>query len=265
MKQVTPYSALATVYDAVMAHVDYEAWADFLLHIVEMSLVELAGAQKPVAGGKELEDLRVLEMAAGTGLMTEELLEQSGWRIAVTDGSADMLARARQRLQPFQDRCSFEELDYSSEWSSNAAPFDLQVLLYDGLNYLLTTDEVDLLMHGVRGAASEGGLFVFDQSTPHNSINNAEFFEDEGEEDGIRYHRRSHFDLALGIHTTEFDIEGPNGRFSEVHRQRAWTRSQILELLERHRFEVIHAFDGFSLDPAHDKSERIHWVVRPTS
>lgn len=252
MKAVAPYSALATVYDAVMAHVDYEGWADYLLHLVDDF----------VDPEKEGHALRALELGAGTGLLTEEILEQSDLHITITDGSADMLTAARHRLTSRAQRTAFEQVDFSREWRLEEGQFDLQLLLYDGFNYLMHPDQVGALFEGVRNAGQAGSLFIFDQSTPHNSINNAEFFEDQGQGGEVRYHRKSHFDKELGIHTTEFEIEGPAGRFSEVHRQRAWTRAQVLDLLSAHGLTVAAAFDGFSLDDAHDESERIHWVVR---
>ena len=252
MKSVSPYSALATVYDAVMAHVDYEAWADYLLHLIDDFMDPASDDGAP----------RALELGAGTGLLTEELLNQSTMHIMVTDGASDMLAVARDRLGSMSHRTNFDQVDFSREWSVDGAPYDLQLLLYDGFNYLLHPDQVGALFDGVRKAGKPGGLFLFDQSTPHNSINNAEFFEDEGSDEGIRYHRKSSFDQELGIHTTEFDIDGPDGRFSEIHRQRAWTRRQVLELLEAQELEVVAAFDGFSLDDAHDDAERIHWIIR---
>jgi SAM-dependent methyltransferase len=252
MKSVSPYSSLAAVYDAVMAHVDYEGWADYLLHLVDDYIDPAHGE----------EALKALELGAGTGLLTEELLHQSSLTMTVTDGAADMLAVARERLGSVKERTAFEQVDFSREWAVDGSPFDLQFLLYDGFNYLMHPDQVSALFEGVRRAGKPGSLFLFDQSTPHNSINNAEFFEDEGSDGDFSYHRKSSFDQELGIHTTEFDIDGPNGRFSEVHRQRAWTRGQVLDLLGMHDLEVVAAFDGFSLDDAHDEAERIHWVIR---
>jgi len=250
MSNVQPYSVLAGIYDAVMAHVDYEGWADYLLHLVDEA------ADDP-------DEVRtVLELGAGTGLLTEELLEQSDWRMTITDGSGDMLAAARTRLGKLSDRTGFERIDFGQPWTATGTPFDLQLLLYDGFNYLMHPDQVGALFDGVCKAGKPGSLFLFDQSTPHNSINNADFFEDQGEDGDVRYHRKSLFDEELGIHTTEFEIEGPEGRFTEVHRQRAWTLVQVRGLLARHGLEVVHAFDGFSLDPAHENSERIHWVIR---
>lgn len=250
MKNVRPYSSLAAVYDVVMAHVDYEAWADYLIHLVDMH--HDAGADA---------DLTVLELGAGTGLLTEELLAQAGWDLVVTDGSEDMLDAARSRLDVDVTGIQTQLLDFSGSWTLPDDRFDLVFLLYDGFNYLLDEPGVHALFDGVKAHLADGGLFLFDQSTPHNSINNEAFFEDEGQEGQLRYRRTSEFDLEMGIHTTRFDIESPAGQFHEEHRQRAWTRAQVLALLETHGLGVVASYDGFSLDPSHDESERIHWVV----
>lgn len=257
MKSVTPYSSLARVYDAVMAHVDYEAWADYVLHLID----EFGWDGEPEDAPAASAGMNVLELGAGTGLLTEELLDQSDWQMTVTDGSREMLNVAAERLAGLEDRVTIADLDFSVPFELDAT-FDCQLLLYDGFNYLMHAEQVEALFQSVKRAGSPRGLFVFDQSTPHNSINNAEFFEDDGVEGELRYHRKSHFDVEVGVHTTEFEITGPGGTFKEVHQQRAWTRGQVIELLDRAGFEVIASLDGFSLDPAHDASERIHWVVR---
>lgn len=257
MKSVVPYSSLAEVYDAVMAHVDYEAWADYVLHLID----EFGWDGEPENAPAPTAGMHVLELGAGTGLLTEELLDQSDWTMMVTDKSPAMLAEAKQRLAGLEERLEFRELDFSRPWEAPGS-FDCQLLLYDGFNYILDTDQVETLFASAKNAGRSRGLIVFDQSTPHNSINNADFFEDEGERGLLKYHRKSHFDVEVGIHTTELEISGPSGVFKEVHRQRAWTRKQVVDLLDRAGLEVIASLDGFSLDPAHDQSERIHWVVR---
>lgn len=247
MKQAQPYSALAHVYDLVMSHVDYEGWADFLVHLVEMQLPDISG-------------LRALELGAGTGLLTEALYDASDWELTLTDHSPDMLAAAGRRF-PDGD-VAIQNLDFGGPWKLDATDFDVVLLMYDGFNYLLEPSGVHALLEGVHAHLKPGGLFLFDQSTPHNSINNAEFFEDEGEEDGFEYRRTSHFDAESAIHTTTFDIRTPAGSFHEEHRQRAWTRSTVEDLLRQHRLDIVASFDGFSLDPADDESERVHWVLR---
>jgi len=250
MTTVHPYTVLARVYDAVMAHVDYEGWADYLLHVTD-DVLDMPEAP-----------MRVLELGAGTGLLTEALLAASDWHITVSDRSEDMLSAAQARLAGFTERTAIDPIDFSGPWKAMGAPFDLQLLLYDGFNYLLHPEQVGHLFEGVRTAGKPGSLFLFDQSTPHNSINNADFFEDEGKAGAFSYHRSSLFDVEQGMHTTTFEIKGPEGGFTEVHRQRAWTLDQVSALLARHALEVVETLDGFSLDPAHEESERIHWVVR---
>lgn len=247
MKQVQPYSALARVYDLVMSHVDYEGWADFLVHLVEMHLPDISG-------------LRALELGGGTGLLTEALYEASDWDLTLTDHSADMLAEAGRRFSEGDVRIL--NVDFGGAWKLEERDYDVILLMYDGFNYLLEPEGVHALLRGVEAHLKPGGLFLFDQSTPHNSINNAEFFEDEGEEDGLEYRRTSHFDEESAIHTTSFDIVTPAGRFHEEHRQRAWTRSAVEGLLRQHPLEILASFDGFSLDPSDDESERVHWVLR---
>ncbi len=86
---VKPYTALADVYDVAMDHVDYEGWADFILHLIADEADEADAAEKP--------NPSILELGCGTGLLTEQLLVQSDHFVLATDGSADMLRIARDR------------------------------------------------------------------------------------------------------------------------------------------------------------------------
>lgn len=257
MKSVRPYSELARVYDAVMDHVEYDAWADYILHLMDSwdAAGETEGQPPPRA---------VLELGAGTGLLTLELLDQSDVHMTATDASEEMLRLAASRLDEFPDRSSVLVLDFANGWSEFDGSFDVILLLFDGFNYLLDESQVAMMLQGVAGHLNDGGLFIFDQSTPHNSINNAEFFEDEGELEGAEYVRRSSFDEESNLHTTEFDIQTQEGSFHETHVQRAWTMEETNRLLKAVPLTQVAAYDGFSLDPAEPESERIHWVLRRT-
>lgn len=253
LKSVNAYSALALVYDMVMDHVDYEGWADYILHIVELNA--------------EVDDhakTRILELGCGTGLFTVELLEQTSATIVAADGSASMLEWAEKRLKEDKKRVSLAQFDFESGWDSQsgAEPFDIVLLLYDCINYIQTPEGLSALFAGVKANMKPDSVFVFDQSTPANSINNAAFFEDEGEQDGISYSRKSSFDPGVRVHTTQFEIATPDGVFHENHVQKAWTKEEIQGAIQTAGLTVIKAYDGFSLDEAIDESERIHWVVK---
>jgi SAM-dependent methyltransferase len=139
---------------------------------------------------------------------------------------------------------------------------DAVVLLYDGLNYLRTPSALDALFRGAYAALRPGGVFLFDQSTPVNSINNAELFDDAGEVGDVAFVRYSIYDATAREHTTTFELTVDGRTYRERHVQRAYTPDEIRARLTRVPFEEVAAYDGFTMDPATDASERIHWVVR---
>src|SRR5690606_14300189 len=175
-------------YDVVMAHVDYAEWADYVLDLFEQHGV------RPRS---------VLELGCGTGSLALELHERGPFRYPGTDRSEAMVrvARAKAELHGLDD-LRFDLADFTDFAVDEA--FDAVLLLYDGLNYLLDEAEVAALFARVHDALRPGGLFVVDQSTPANSINNEALFADEGEAEDFSYVRRSHYDREARLHTTEF-------------------------------------------------------------
>jgi SAM-dependent methyltransferase len=153
------YEHLASHYDALMSKMDYGAYADHLL--------SLAG--KPVGSSESQkgETPRVLDLACGTGRLTEELCKR-GCDVVAVDGSAEMLSVAQSR-------------DYIACGGSPSPPLFLQqdmaaLDLYgtveavfctiDAMNYL--TDEADFrkTLERVRLFLEPGGAFIFDMLTP---------------------------------------------------------------------------------------------------
>lgn len=245
-----PYTVLAAGYDVVMEHVDYESWTEYIDHLIH-------------SHGSEDEDPRVLEIGCGTGSLTLVLSDLGYQNVKGTDRSREMIEVARRKAQEAGADVAFEVEDFMRPVSE--AKYDVILLLYDGLNYVIDEDELPALFAACHGRLTASGILIFDQSTPANSINNAEYFEDEGEEDGFRYVRKSHYDPDARLHTTTIDIHVNDRVYRETHLQRAYTRSEIGKTVLDAGFRIIASLDGFSLDDADDDSERIHWVVRPDS
>ena len=242
-----PYSAIARGYDMIMEHVDYVHWAEFT--------DELLWEFHP-------EPQSIRELGCGTGSFALNLQPLHGYRYTATDGCPEMIARAREKARLSEINIEFGVEDFSDYEATSQ--HDVVILLYDGLNYLLEKEKILSLFRCTRKALKPGGIFFFDQSTPANSINNEDFFCDEGEMDGFSYVRGSQYDRDSRLHTTTFDIVVDGKAFTETHRQRAYEMKEIEELIEEAGLDVAVAFDGFTSKPANERSERIHWVVKNT-
>ncbi|MFN3597926.1 MAG: class I SAM-dependent DNA methyltransferase [Rubricoccaceae bacterium] len=243
-----PYTVLAAGYEEVMAHVDYEAWADYLHHLL--------GFHAP--GARD-----VVELGCGTGALARALQPlgppPAGFRYRAFDGAPAMIAEARRRAGALP--VTFGVADFADPIPG--PPADVALLLYDGLNYLLETEAVGRLFARVAQALRPGGVFVFDQSTPANSLNNADGFDDAGTTAAFSYVRESRYDAASRLHTTTLRMTLPGGAVrAEQHVQRAYTLGEIAALLAAAPLEAVAAYDGFSSDEAGEDAERIHWVVQ---
>ena len=243
MTQVAPYRALAQCYDAVMDHVDYEVWVELIETLLEFH---------DHAPGD------VIELVCGTATFSCLFAARNKANYLATDASREMLCVAREKAR--DSDIEFAQLRFES--FDDQEIFDTVFLLFDGLNYI--TDEADVLMlfRRVYRALRSGGLFIFDQSTPANSLNNLEYFRDAGRSGLVSFIRHSEYDEETAVHTTRFEITTSDNVFEEIHFQKCYTGSQIQEILEKTEFEIEAGYDGFSLETADTESERIHWVVR---
>jgi SAM-dependent methyltransferase len=240
---VAPYTALAGVYDVVMQHVDYREWARYVHSLLSKY-------------APDAED--VLELGCGTGSLVRELVSIKPYGVFATDGSADMVRVARSGVAT--EGVEFDVADFRDFETGRC--FDAALLLYDGINYLLQESEIEGLLRRVRGQVRAGGIFILDQSTPSNSLNNQEFFEDSGVDDSISYVRLSEYDPETSLHHTRFEIEMAGTVYCEHHIQRAYSVDQLRALVPRSSWTIEAVLDGFSEEPATDASERVHWILR---
>ncbi|GAB5519581.1 MAG: class I SAM-dependent methyltransferase [Rhodothermales bacterium] len=240
-----PYSVLAAVYDVVMEHVDYDLWAEYVHELLQMHRYPFKS---------------VVELGAGTGSFAFAFQDWGPYDFVGIDASAPMTEVARRKAEMYGIDAQFEVADFTNFRLER--PVDLAILLYDGLNYLLLDEQVRDLFRCVHAALKPGSLFLFDQSTPANSINNAEFFEDEGQAEGVSYLRRSHYDAETQLHTTAFEITVADQTFTETHVERAYTFDEMKALIAESPFRLEAHYDGFSQDPADATTERIHWLLR---
>ncbi len=240
-----PYSVLAVGYDVVMSHVDYDLWAEYVHGLVETH-----------AEGTET----VLELGCGTGSFASSFLSHASYRYLATDASETMVKVARRKAEMTGIDVRFEHADFTDFRVDRRV--DLVLLLYDGLNYLIEKGPIRDLLACTYAALREDGVFIVDQSTPSNSVNNQAYFEDSDRVDDFSYVRRSRYDAETHLHRTMLHMQVGDRRFTEEHVQRAYELAEIRSMIEDAGFGVEACYDGFSTAPATEASERAHWVLR---
>ena len=240
----SPYTALAEIYDTVMAHVDYDGWAHYAA-----DLIRQYGPSRSA----------ILELGCGTGNLTIRLAATRNARYLATDASPAMLSVARQKLHP-ESNVELQTVDFTQIELEER--FGIVILAYDGINYITSLADLTKTLEEVHGVMEPGGVFLFDQSTPTNSINNLSYFDDEFVGDDYSYARKSTFNEVDRIHVTRFVIQKGDSLMTERHEQRAFTRMEMSEAVLASGFTVEACLAAFEFEPAGDDTERIQWVLR---
>ncbi len=213
------YTAFASVYDRLMADVDYNGWARFY-----HTLMERYG----VARGK------VCECACGTGSLTIPLA-RLGNQMTGVDLSPDMLFEASQKARKMGAMIPFVKQDMRSLHLHRQ--MDAVLCTNDGLNYLKDAAEITDFFRAAWVALRPGGGLFMDVSTPYKLENvlGDHFIGDETEDIAYlwqnRYNRtHAYVDLNLAIFVRQKDETYL--RIGESQRQYAHSAQRITELLE---------------------------------
>ncbi|WP_058978179.1 class I SAM-dependent DNA methyltransferase [Deinococcus grandis] len=224
--QKQPFTALAAVYDAIMADVEYDHWADFVL-----SFARDGGLVGPG---------RALDLACGTGGFTREL-RAAGWDVTGLDFSEAMLTEARSRLPgvPFVqgDLRTFEL----------GERFGLVTCVFDSLNNLLTPGDLGAALARARAHLSPGGLLAFDVNTrlgvrelwEGDAIEGLAPLPDGGE---VHYHWSHHYDAEADVGVVQAFCRVDEQEFVETHRERGYDPADLEPLLSAAgfaRWEIV--------------------------
>jgi len=240
------YEALAPVYDDFTAHHDYELWLGNLLP--KLRLHGLRGR-------------RLLDVGCGTGKSFLPMLER-GWKVTACDISPSMLnlARAKAGTAAQLSVADMRELPVFGE-------FDLVWCLDDAVNYLLSGEELELALSGMRANMAPGGLLMFDVNCLQ--AYRTFFAEEQRVERGGRrliWRGQAAADTAPGsIGEARFEVapgdadESGGEAETHVHRQRHFPEVEVLESLERAGLECLDVYGhGFDAVPKQPVEELVH-------
>ncbi len=247
-----PYTILAEVYDEVMSRVDYELWADFIHEVIQ--------THHPAP-------YEVLELACGTASLTFEL-EKLGYQITGTDKSAEMVEKAQSKAGRIGSDVQFKQMDFLDIQLEKT--FDIVVSVFDSINYLLHEEKLMQFFAQVKKVMNRKSLLIFDFTTPKNSLESTQFLDKRkgSTESGFCFFRESKYDADRQIHSNIFEIEKRTNdnelleRFTEEHKQRAYTLNRMLEIIKQTDLTVVAKYGEFDMGRANKNSHRITMALK---
>jgi SAM-dependent methyltransferase len=241
------YEAMAPVYDDFTSHHDYELLQSELL---------------PQLRRHGLSGDRLLEVACGAGKSFLPMLAQ-GWRVTACDISPSMVALAREKAG---DAATVEVADMRE--LPVFGEFDLVWCLDDGLNHLLSAEEVALALSGMRANLAPEGLLLFGVNTLgsyNRFFSTTEVVERGGRR--LTWRGQGSGEVAPGsICEGRFEVETTTGEPvdvpAHVHRQRHFPEAVVLEALDEAGLTCLdvfgHGYDAVLEQPvdevAHNKA-----------
>ncbi len=259
LRPAAPYTDLAGVYDRLMADIEYDDWAVFILR---------TAARRGFTGGA------LLDLGCGTGNATLPMWEL-GYEVEGLDASEAMLAVARRKLPGIAfHHGTFEEFSLPRR-------FGLVYSVFDALNNLLDEAAFSRCLARVREHLLPGGVFVFDVNTPVGLRELWYGGVSEGWADDVYYRWTHTYDEATGLATVEAycdtvagaaDDEPASGAarpeaeaellrgFTEVHQERGYAGPDLVRLLSAAGFQDVAIIEYPDGEAASPDAERV-WAV----
>lgn len=238
------YTAFASVYDRLMADVDYPAWADYYRELLSRAGVS-SGA--------------VCECACGTGGLTLPLSKT--YDMTGVDSSGEMLAVAMEKARRAGAGIPFVQMDMRN--LALHRPADGVICTCDGINYLPGGEETAAFFRAAHRALKPGGALAFDVSTPYKLkylLGDHFLGEDEGD---IAYLWHNRFiakgcrvDMRLVIFRRETD--GRYARIEEEQTQYGHSFDSLNAQLLDAGFADVRLYGDRTLAPPSDTEKRWH-------
>lgn len=244
------YTGFAEVYDLFMEDVPYKEWSRWIVEILR-------------AYG--IEDGLVLDLACGTGVMTE-LLAEAGYDMIGIDQSEEMLERALDRKEQ-----SGHDILYLCQ---DMKEFELYgtvraiVSVCDSMNYVLEEEAfLDILTAAAENYLDYGGLFLFDLNTEYKyrMLLGEQTIAENREEGSFIWENSYDEEEKINEYELTLFIREDSGyyrKYEEVHYQRAYPLDTVKELVARSGLKLLQVCDAYTGEPVREDSERICVVCR---
>lgn len=242
------YGSFAEYYDSLTSNVDYRKTAEYVSDILNEN-----GINRGI----------LLDLACGTGTMSL-IMAQKGYDVIGVDNSPEMLGEAREKalaagediLFLCQDMCSIDLY----------GTVDCTVCLLDSLNHLESKEELLETFKRVSLFTVPGGLFVFDVNTEYKHkyvLGDNTFVYDNDDVYCVWQNEYDDESKTVEIFLDFFQEEnGLYRRSSEYFSERAFSDSDIKNLLSEAGFTDIKTYGELRKTAPLDTEERVFYVAR---
>ena len=240
------YAVLASYYDRIMEEVDYEAWCDFY----EACFSENGIAPK-----------NILDLACGTGSITVPLAKR-GYALTGIDLSSEMLSLAQAKSDEAGVKLRLSEQNIAL--FDAGSQFESIICSFDGVNYLTSPKDVLSMFHCVSETLADGGLFIFDISTPYKYENiladNAFVYE----YDDLFLTWQNFYQKKTGLchFYLTFFVQDKDGwqRYDEEQKQRRYLIPRLEKMLKEAGLTVIEKVSDVEFSPLTETSDRCFFI-----
>ena len=238
----------AKIYDKFTDASDVRARADFITEALR---------RYGVAEGI------LLDLACGTGRLSEAFI-LAGYDVISVDYSAEMLQAARERLLKYGAKAlvlqqDMRELDLFG--TVRAA-----VCSMDGVNHLLTPEDVRRVFGKVSLFTEPGGVFIFDVNTvyKHRQVLADNTFVYEDDTDFLVWQNEYCAEddtVQMLLDTFSVRPDGAYVRYSDEITERAYELDDIEEMLKDAGFSEVYRFADRSFEAPQKDEERVYFAA----
>ncbi len=243
------YGKFAWYYDRLTENVDHDGIA-----------AAIDGYVKRFGGRKGI----LLDLACGTGTLCEKLAVY-GYDVIGVDGSEMMLDRALDKK--FESGLPIQYLKQDMTKLDMFGTIDVTVCVLDSINHLPDIDAVKKTFERVSLFSYPDGLFIFDVNTRYKHrhiLNNNAFTYDLEEFFCVwqNYYDEKDDSVEIFLDFFEKEEDGRYSRYQENFIERYYGREALIPLAEQAGFELLGEFDGYSLSPPKEDSQRVTYVLK---
>lgn len=242
------YISFAEFYDGLTENVEYKERCRYILEIL---------------GNLNHNTGKTLDLACGTGSLTLELAK-NGVDVFGADASEDMLCQAQ--FKAMQEGKNILFLCQEMQSLDLYGEIDTCVCTLDSINHLTSEKDVLNTFKGVSKFMRKSGYFLFDVNTlyKHREIlADNTFVYDTDEVFCVWQNTLLENDtVEIFLDFFEEDETGKYIRTSENFCERAYSHSEITEMLNKAGFELVAFYGDMTFEKPKENEQRVIYVAR---